>query len=740
MLEALRPLRWLAACPALALLAGCGTAQPSPPQPAPPAPPAVEAAPAPRPEPRLERAADGTPLPPIARADRTSTEAAGRTIADDYRWLRERENPEVLAYLEAENLYTEAVMAHTAAMQEALYQEMKGRIRETDLSVPYELDGYFYYRRTEAGGQYPIFCRKAGSLEAPEQVILDVNALAAGHDYFQVGLFAVSPDARLLAYGYDTDGSENYTLRIKDLATGALLADEVRGLSYGLEWGNDNRTLFYVTQDAAVRPYKVFRHLAGGDPAADELVYHEADEAFYVSLDKTSDRRYLLVQLGSSTTSEVQLLDADRPGGDFRLFAARRPGIEYYVEHHGEHFYLRTNDGARNFRLVRTAEAATSPENWRDVIPASEDVTLNHFLVFARHLAVFERRGGLQRIRIRQLETGEEHAVDFPEAAYAVRTGANPSFDTALLRFQYSSMVTPPSVFDYHMDERTRQLRKQTEVPGGYDPSRYTTERATARAADGTAIPISLVYRKGLVKDGRSPCLLTGYGAYGASSDPHFSAANLSLLDRGFVYAIAHVRGGGEMGQRWHDAGKLLAKKNTFTDFVAAAEHLVREGYTSPARLAIWGGSAGGLLIGAVLNLRPDLFGAAIAEVPFVDVINSMLDPSIPLVVIEYEEWGNPNDPRYFDYMLSYSPYDNVRSADYPHLLITAGWNDPRVGYWEPAKWTAKLRATSHGSRRLLLKTHMGAGHGGASGRYDELRELAFQFAFLLDALGVPGG
>ena len=736
MSEVLRPLRLLGACLAAGSLLACGTARPAPPLP--PAPP-VEAAPAPRPEPRLERAADGTPLPPLARAERTSTEAAGRTIADDYRWLRERENPEVIAYLESENLYTEAVMAHTEELRERLFAEIKGRIKETDLSVPYELDGYFYYSRTEEGQQYPFYCRKQGSLEAPEEVMLDANALAQGHDYFQIGVLEVSPDTHLLAYAYDTDGSERYTLRVKNLRSGELLPDEIPEVSYGLEWGNDNRTFFYTARDAAARPYKVFRHVLGTDPASDPLVYHEPDEAFFVGMGKTKDRRYLLIYLGSSTTSEVRLLEADDPAGSFRLFAARRPGIEYYVEHHGEHFFLRTNDGAKTFRLARTPEGATSPENWQDVIAGRDDVTLGNFDVFARHLVVFERRDGLRQIRVRDLGAGEDHWVDFPEAAYAVFAGANPRFDTAVLRFQYTSMVTPMSVFDYRMDERTRQLLKQTEVLGGYEPGRYATERVMARAADGVEVPISLVYRRGLAKEGANPCLLMGYGAYGASIDPTFSSSRLSLLDRGFVYAIAHIRGGGEMGERWHDEGKLLTKRNTFTDFIAAAEHLIARGYTSRERLAIQGGSAGGLLIGAVLNLRPDLFAAALAQVPFVDVINTMLDPSVPLVVIEYEEWGNPNEPEAFDYMLSYSPYDNVRAADYPHLLITAGLNDPRVAYWEPAKWTARLRATKTGSRRLLLKTNMGAGHGGASGRYDALRETAFHYAFLLDVLGVGG-
>ncbi|HEX4955093.1 MAG TPA: S9 family peptidase [Thermoanaerobaculia bacterium] len=680
--------------------------------------------------------ASSPPAPPQARRVPSERTLFGHTLKDDYAWLRERDNPATIAHLEAENRWTEAVMAPTAELRETLYREMVGRIKETDLSAPYRRKGYFYYSRTEQGRQYPIHCRKRGSLTAPEEVMLDVNVLAQGRGFTQLGEAEPSPDSRLLAYTVDFDGSEHYQLRIRDLATGKDLPDVIPEVSAGVSWATDNQNLFYVTLDAANRPFRAWRHRLGTPPSEDVEVYHEPDDAFFVRVSRTKDDRFLLVTADSSTTSEWRFLPADQPTSALQLFRARKSEVEYSVEHHGQHFYVLTNEGAKNGKLMRVADGDPAGSPWEEIVPAREEVRLEGIEVFARHLAFFERDGGLVSIRVRDLATGAEHTVAQPEASYALFPSRNLEFDTTLLRFHYTSLVTPMSVFDYDLERRERTLVKATEVLGGYDPEQYATERREAKAPDGVAVPISLVYKKGLIKNGKNPCVLNGYGAYGASSDPFFSTARLSLLDRGFVFAIAHVRGGGDLGKRWHDAGKLQNKRNTFTDFIAVAEHLIREGYTSKERLAATGGSAGGLLIGAVVNARPDLFAAAIATVPFVDLMNTMLDPTLPLTVNEYEEWGNPNDQAAFETMLSYSPYDNVAAQEYPHLLVTAGLNDPRVSYWEPAKWVARLRATKKGDQRLLLRTDMGAGHGGASGRYDALKKVAFEYAFLIDVLG----
>ncbi|MCH7871006.1 MAG: S9 family peptidase [Planctomycetes bacterium] len=677
------------------------------------------------------------PSAPKARTIRHEFTIHGQTRVDDYYWLRERDNAKVIAYLEAENDHTKAVMKHTEELQERLFEEMKGRIKETDLSVPVRVDDYFYYTRTFEGKQYEVNCRKKGSLDAPEEVILDENALAEGHDYFRVGAFAVSPDHKLLAYSVDTAGAETYTLRIKNLETGELLPDEIENTYYSLEWATDNRTFFYTTLDAAKRPYKVFRHVLGEDASKDALVHHEADEAFFVSVDKTRSRRFITIELGSNTTSEVWYIETERPNDAFKILAPRRHEVEYDAYHHGDYFYIVTNDRATNFKLVRTPLDATGPENWTDVIPHRDDVLLDDIDLFADHLVVYEREGGLERLRIRRFSDGDEHYVEFPEPVYTFNARGNEQFDAIALRFNYESLVTPDSVFDYDMNARTRVLMKQEEVLGGFDPNDYESKRLYATASDGARIPMSMVYRKGMKPDGSNPLLLYGYGSYGATIDPSFSSSRFSLIDRGVIYVIAHIRGGQVLGRSWYDDGKLLNKRNTFSDFIACGEHLIAEKFTSRDGLAIMGGSAGGLLMGAVTNMRPDLFRVVVAQVPFVDVMNTMLDASIPLTVIEYEEWGNPNEKQYYDYMMSYSPYDNVEAKDYPNMLITAGLNDPRVGYWEPAKWTAKLRALKTDSNRLLLKTNMGAGHGGASGRYDYLKERAFDYAFILDVLGV---
>jgi oligopeptidase B len=684
----------------------------------------------------LPPAAEAELVPPIARVERRVHSLHGETRIDEYFWLRDRSDPEVLAYLEAENRYTEAVMRHTEALQEQLYQEMRGRIKETDLSVPERVDDYFYYTRTEAGGQYPILCRRRGSLEAPEEVLLDQNPLAANHAYFKIGISEVSPDHRLLAYSVDTSGAEEFTLYIKDLTTGQLLAESIGETSVGVTWANDSRTLFYTLLDHARRPCRLYRHLVGTSPTSDVLVYFEPDESFFLDINRTRSRRYLLLDIASHSTSEVRFLDADQPDGVFQVVQPRESGIEYSVEHHDERFFITTNDGAPNFRLVQAPVASPSKANWTPVLPYRPEVKLDETDAFRSHLVVYEREAGLRQIRIMDLASRQEHLVPFPEPVYTLRAHENPEFETTLLRFTYTSLVTPSSVVEYDMAEHTWTVRKQTEVRGGYDPTLYRSERVFATAPDGERVPISLVYRTPLELNGQRPLLLNGYGAYGLSYDPSFSSNTLSLLDRGFVVAIAHVRGGEEMGRPWYEGGKLLNKRSTFTDFIASAEQLVEAGYTSRDRLVINGGSAGGLLMGAVTNLRPDLFRVVLAEVPFVDVVNTMLDASLPLTVIEYDEWGNPNEPEAYDYIRSYSPYDNIEAKDYPHMLVTAGLNDPRVAYWEPAKWTARLRATKTNGNRLLLRTNMGAGHGGASGRYDFLREIAFKYAFVLDLLG----
>ncbi|HMH54884.1 MAG TPA: S9 family peptidase, partial [Gemmatimonadales bacterium] len=658
---------------------------------------------------------------------------------DDYFWLRDRGDPNVVAYLEAENRYTAGVMRHTEGLQERLYQEMRQRIKETDLSVPERLDDYYYYSRTEAGGQYPILCRRHGEL-GDEEILLDQNPLAAGHGYFRLGASAVSPDHRLLAYSVDTSGAEEFTLFIKDLGTGALFPESIVSTSHDVAWANDSRTLFYTALDQAHRPCRLYRHLVGTNPAEDVLVYFEPDASFFLDISRTRSRAYLLLDLSSHSTSEVRFVSADRPEDSFRIVQPREPGIEYTVSHNGDRFFITTNDAAPNFRLVQAPVATPGREHWSPVLPYRPEVKLDTTDAFKKHLVVYERASGFRQIRVLDLAAGEEHLISFPEPVYTVRAHANPEFDTTLLRFTYTSLVTPSSVVDYDMAGRTWTVRKQIEVLGGYDPSLYRSERLSATAPDGTAVPISLVYRIPLQHEGQRPLLLNAYGAYGMSYDPTFSSNTLSLLDRGFVVAIAHVRGGEEMGRPWYEGGRRLNKRNSFTDFIAAAEYLIDKGYSSADRLVIRGGSAGGLLMGAVTNMRPELFRAVLAEVPFVDVVNTMLDASLPLTVIEYDEWGNPNDRASYKYIRSYSPYDNVETRRYPHMLVTAGLNDPRVAYWEPAKWTAKLRAQKTDDNRLLLRINMGAGHGGASGRYDYLREIAFKYAFVLDVLDLPEG
>jgi oligopeptidase B len=680
-------------------------------------------------------------VPPLAPRLPHVVSAPGGDRTDDWYWLREREDPEVIAYLEAENAHTEEVLAPTKGLQQQLFEEFRGRILETDLSVPARKGEWWYYTRTVEGLQYPIVCRKPGSLEADEQIVLDQNELAGNSDYFAVGAMAVSPDGRLLAYSTDYDGDEEYVLKVRDLATGDDLSDEIPGTYYGAEWAADNATIFYTTLDDARRPHRLMRHRLRTEPGDDDLLYQEDDETFWLSIDKTRSEKFLVMTLESKVTTEEWILRSSDALGSFRVVQPREAGVEYEVEHAGNRFYVVTNaEGAVNFKLMEAPLDDPGRAQWVEVIGHRDDVKLDDVEGCAEHLVLHERAGGATRISVMRLSDGEVHVVDQPEQVSHVDSGQNLEFDTATYRYTYTSLVTPNSVFDYEMDERHRELRKQQPVLGDYDPARYETGRLWATAEDGEQVPISYVRPKGAPTDGTAPCLLYGYGSYEHSVDPYFSPFRLSLLERGFTFAIAHIRGGGEMGRRWYENGKLAAKRNTFTDFVACAQHLVDSGFTSPPRLAIRGGSAGGLLMGAVVNLRPESFGAVVAEVPFVDVVTTMLDEEIPLTVTEWEEWGDPRQPDVYEYMLSYSPYDNVAAVDYPPMLVTAGLNDPRVQYWEPAKWVAKLRATKTGHAPLLLKTEMGAGHGGPSGRYDAWKDEALVQAFLLWALGLADG
>ena len=690
--------------------------------------------------------------PPVAKTVDHETEIHGHRRSDAYAWLKNKADPEVIAYLEAENAYTDHEMAHTEALQQQLYDEMVGRIQETDLSVPVRIDGFLYYSRTEEGRQYPIYCRKEGDADAEEEVLLDLNAEARGHDYLSLGLFEVSPDHKLLAFSLDTTGAESYTLRFKKLESGDLLADAIEGVSYSLEWANDSRTVFYTVEDHAKRPHRLYRHELG-QKGKDALVFEEPDELFRVGIGKTKDEAFLILGIASIETSECRLLGANLETSNFRLIQPREKGHRYRVEHREGLLYILSNRDAPNSKLMIAPADQPEEVNWQEMLPHDPGIMLNGLDMFEKFLAIYERRGGLRSIRVLAFEEDDSanasadeppathaHEIAFDEPVYTVRGASNPMYRSRLLRFTYTSLTTPASVYDYDMATREQELLKRQPVLGDFDVDDYESERLFVTAEDGAKIPVSLVYRKGLERDGTNACLLYGYGSYGASMDPGFSSHRLSLLDRGMVYAIAHIRGGQEMGRQWYDHGKFLDKRNTFDDFIAAGRALIEGGYTASDRLAIMGGSAGGLLVGAVVNMAPDLMKAVIAKVPFVDVVNTMLDETLPLTVPEYEEWGNPNDKTYYDYILSYSPYDNVEAKAYPHILATAGLNDPRVHYWEPAKWTAKLRAMKTDGNRLLLKTNMGAGHGGASGRYDALKELAFDYAFLLDVLSVVDG
>jgi oligopeptidase B len=667
----------------------------------------------------------------------------GLTRLDNYFWMRYREDPEVLKYLHAEQDYLEEVMQHTQPLQEQLFQEMKGRIKEDDSSAPEKEGEFVYYTRFETGKQYPFYCRKKDDLSAAEEILLDQNKLAGEKNFCRIGAFAISPDATKLAYSVDADGTEICTLYVKDLTTGELLPEIIPntyGNVYGhtgVEWACDGQSFFYVTRDAALRPYRIYRHILGTNPAQDSLLYEEKDETYFLWLTQSRSKAYILAYLHSTTTDEWIYLPNNGRANEFKSFQPRINGIEYQVEHAGDHFFVITNENAQNFKLMRAPLDATTKENWEEVIPHRADTLLTGMDAFRDFFALYERSGGFPQIRVSGTNgLTDAWNVPFPEPVYSFQPARNPEYDTDILRFTYTSLVTPKSVIDFNIREKTWTVVKQDEIPSGYDASQYLSERTYATSADGTRVPMSLVYKKGLEKNGDNPALLYGYGSYGYSIDAGFDPNLLSLLDRGFVFAIGHIRGGSEMGRAWYEDGKMLNKRNTFTDFIACAEHLIAEKYTRKEKLAIMGGSAGGLLVGTCLTMRPDLFGAVVAKVPFVDVVNTMSDPSIPLTTLEYDQWGNPDIREYFDYIMTYSPYDNLRNTEYPHVLITTGLNDPRVAFWEPAKFTARLRELKTNDNSVLLRTNFEAGHAGASGRYDFLKETALDFAFLIDKVG----
>jgi oligopeptidase B len=674
--------------------------------------------------------------PPVASKKTHTTQIHGYTLKDDYFWLREKSNPEVTKYLEAENAYTEAVMMPTKALQERLYNEMLGRIKQTDLSVPSRIGEYFYYSRTEEGKQYPYMCRRKGSMEAPEELLLDLNKLAEGHKFLGLGAYVVSDDGSLLAYSTDTTGYRQYTLRVKDLRNGQTLSEQIERVGR-VAWSTDNKTLFYTTEDpVSKRSDKFWRHAVGA-PASD-LLYEEKDELFDLASGRSLDKKIIFLGSYAKTSTEFRYLPADAPGSSLQVILPREATHEYDVDHYNGLFYITTNKDAKNFRVVTAPMTDASPKNWQPFIDHNPAIKVNNLLFFANHIVVSEREGGLTQLRVIDPKTKQSHRIATDEPDFALSLAGNPEFDTTTLRFNYQSMVTPSSVYDYDMNTRDRKLLKRQEVLGGYDPSRYEATRVWAVARDGVKVPMSVVHRKGVALDGKSPLLLYGYGSYGASGAPTFSSNRLSLLDRGVIYVTAYIRGGGELGEEWREAGRMMKKITTFNDFIDCAEYLVANKYTSSERLVIQGGSAGGLLVGAVVNMRPDLFKAVVSQVPFVDVINTMLDASLPLTTSEYLEWGNPNEKPAFDYMMRYSPYDNVKAANYPAMLVQISLNDSQVPYWEGAKIVAKLRALKTDSNPLILKTNMGAGHGGASGRYDALRETAFTYAFTLWQMGVP--
>ncbi|MFD1096049.1 S9 family peptidase [Salegentibacter chungangensis] len=679
-------------------------------------------------------------LPPKAKKIEKKLEIHGDVRVDNYYWMNERENPEVTNYLNEENEYNEQMTAHTKQLQEELFNEMKGRIKEDDKSVPYKLNGYWYLTRFEKGKDYPIYSRKKRDLQAGEEVLFNVNEMAEGFDYYSLGGLNVSPDNKLVAFGVDTLSRRKYTIQVKNLETGEIYDEKIENTTGGSTWAADNKTLFYSKKDeTTLRPYRIYKHVLGTDPAKDELVFEETDETFGTYVYKSKSREYIIIGSGSTLTTEYRILKADNPEGEFKVFQPRERGLEYSISHYGDHFYVLTNkDKAVNFKLMKTPLDKTEKEHWVDVIPHREDYLLEDIDIFKKYLVVSERNNGLNKIRIIRWDNSGEHYIPFDNETYTAYTSINPAFDTDILRYTYNSLTTPTSVVDYNMETKEKTVLKEQEVLGGkFNKENYTSERIWATAEDGTKIPVSLVYRKGIKLDGTNPLLQYAYGSYGSTIDPYFSTVRLSLLDRGFIYAIAHIRGGEYLGRNWYEDGKLFSKCNTFTDYIDVSKYLIEQKYTSPDHLYAMGGSAGGLLMGAVVNMAPELYNGVIAAVPFVDVVTTMLDDSIPLTTGEYDEWGNPNNKEYYDYMMSYSPYDNVVAQDYPNMLVTTGLHDSQVQYWEPAKWVAKLRELKTDNNILLFHTNMEAGHGGASGRFEALREVAEEYAFLLDLEGI---
>ncbi len=677
-------------------------------------------------------------MPPIAKKIPKELTIHNHTRIDNYYWLNDRKNPEVIKYLNDENDYTDKMLSHTKNQQKTLFNEIKGRMKQTDISVPFKDNDYYYYSRFEEGKEYPIYCRKNSSLEAKEEVLINVNDLATGHDYYNLGDYSISSNNKIIAYSEDIVSRREYTIKIREIYTDKVYSETIPKTSGEIVWANDNKSFFYGKKDLeTLRDFQVYKHIIGTDPSKDELVYEEKDETFTVDISKTKSEKYILIGSHSTLSSEIRFLDADKPNGEFKVIQTRTKDVEYGIDHYQDKFYIVTNYKAKNFRLMTTPTSITNIENWTEVIPNRDDVLLEDIEIFNDYLVVEERKEGLTQIRVIDQRTKVEHYLDFGEPVYSAMTGINLDFNTNVLRYSYTSLTTPSSMFDYNMDTKTKTLLKQEEVVGGYNVADYQSERAYATAEDGTKIPISIVYKKGMKKDGKNPTLLYAYGSYGMSMDAYFSVARLSLLDRGFVFAIAHIRGGQEMGRHWYEDGKLLKKKNTFTDFIDCSKYLIAEKYTTNEKLFAMGGSAGGLLMGAILNMRPDLYKGVIAAVPFVDVITTMLDASIPLTTGEYDEWGNPNDKTYYDYMLSYSPYDQVKAQNYPNILVTTGLHDSQVQYWEPAKWVAKLREMKTDKNILLLHTQMKAGHGGKSGRFERIKDTALQYAFILDLAGI---
>lgn len=676
-------------------------------------------------------------VPPVAKKVPKELIIHGDIRIDNYYWMNDRDNPEVIAHLEAENAYTNAVMKHTEPLQEKLFEEIKSKIKQDDESVPYKDNGYYYYTRTVPETEYFLSYRKKGSLDAPEELLLDVNTMAKGYEYFAVGGSSVSSDNKIMAFGVDTVSRRQYTVYFKNLETGEILDDIISNTTGRVTWANDNKTVFYILKDeVTLRSEKIMKHTLGTPVENDEEVYFEGDETFNTYVYKTKSNKYLIIASISTLTTEFRFLDADNPNGNFKIVQPRIRGIEYTIDHSGDYFYIRTNLNAQNFKLVKTPVIKTEIENWVEVVPHREDVFIEDFDLFKNYMVISERKEGITQLRVMP-QKGEEYFIDFEEEVYAVQSNVNMEFDSEIYRFSYTSMTTPNSIFDFNVVTKERALMKQTEVLGGFDKNNYETKRIYATAMDGTKIPMSIVYRKGMEKNGNNPALIYGYGSYGATMDPAFRLSVLPLLDRGFVYAIAHIRGGQINGRAWYEDGKLLNKMNTFTDFNDCAQFLIDEKYTNNQKLFAKGGSAGGLLMGACINLKPDLYKGVIAAVPFVDVVTTMLDESIPLTTGEFDEWGNPKEEKYYYYMKSYSPYDNVAAKDYPALLVTTGLHDSQVQYFEPAKWVAKLRDMKTEKNPLVFHINMDYGHGGASGRFQGIKDTALEYAFIFDLIGI---